>query len=136
MIPNDQIGTGRLASSVVVESTLDLDGTSSLFGRAEYVRKSAEELVIPSVPAMTEYDVGALALGYLRTVGTAWGLGAGVGVRGSLNVVPSSLEAVYGSRTPAGLAIYVRLRPAGPRESGMMMPGMPGTPGGVDDSPP
>src|SRR5207249_3008771 len=107
---NDQIGTGRLASSVVVESTLDLDGTSSLFGRAEYVRKSAEELVIPSVPAMTEYDVGALALGYLRTVGTAWGLGAGVGVRGSLNVVPSSLEAVYGSRTPAGLAIYVRLR--------------------------
>jgi len=133
---NDQIGTGRLASSVVVESTLDLDGTNSLFGRAEYVRKTAEELVIPSVPAMTEYDVGALALGYLRTVGTVWGLGAGVSVRGSLNVVPSSLEAVYGSRTPAGLAIYVRLRPAGPRESGMMMPGMPGTPGGVDDSPP
>ncbi len=130
---NDQIGTGRLASSVVVESTLDLDGTNSLFGRAEYVRKTAEELVIPSVPAMTEYDVGALALGYLRTVGTAWGLGAGVGVRGSLNVVPSSLEAVYGSRTPAGLAIYVRLRPAGPREGGMMMPGMPGMPGGVDD---
>src|SRR3989449_595063 len=106
---NDQIGTGRLASSVVVESTLDLDGTNSLFGRAEYVRKTAEELVIPSVPAMTEYDVGALALGYLRTVGTVWGLGAGVSVRGSLNVVPSSLEAVYGSRTPAGLAIYVRL---------------------------
>ena len=130
---NDQIGTGRLASSVVVESTLDLDGTNSLFGRAEYVRKTAEELVIPSVPAMTEYDVGALALGYLRTVGTAWGLGAGVGVRGSLNVVPSSLEAVYGSRTPAGLAIYVRLRPAGPREGGMMMPGMPGMPGGGDD---
>src|SRR2546425_10228330 len=91
---NDQIGSGRLASSVVVESTLDLDGTNSLFGRAEYVRKTAEELVIPSVPAMTEYDVGALALGYLRTVGTSWGLDAGVGVRGSLNVVPSSLEAV------------------------------------------
>src|SRR5256885_9240872 len=76
---NDQIGTGRLASSVVVESTLDLDGTNSLFGRAEYVRKSAEELVIPSVPAMTEYDVGALALGYLRTVGTVGGLGAEIG---------------------------------------------------------
>src|SRR5213594_3845950 len=130
---NNQIGTGKLQSSVVLESALDLDGPNSFFGRAEYVRKSAQELVIPSVPAMTEYDLGALALGYLRTVGTAWGLGAGVGVRGSLNVVPSSLEAVYGSRTPAGLAIYVRLRPAGPRESGMMMPGMPGTPGGGDD---
>src|SRR5213592_3063779 len=133
---NDQIGPGPLASSVVLESTLDLDRRNAFFGRAEYVQKSAAELVIPSVPPKTEYHVGALALGYLRTVGTAWGLGAGVGVRGSLNVVPSSLEAVYGSRTPAGLAIYVRLRPAGPRESGMMMPGMPGTPGGVDDSPP
>src|SRR5207253_1796587 len=36
---NAQIGTGRLASSVLVESTVDLDGTNSLFGRVEYVRK-------------------------------------------------------------------------------------------------
>src|SRR2546426_7260033 len=39
-------------------------------GRVEYVRKSAEELVISSVPPTTYYNVGALALGYLRTVGT------------------------------------------------------------------
>src|SRR2546429_1567881 len=57
---NDQIGPGPLASSVVLESTLDLDGTNTFFGRAEYVRKSAAELVIPSPPS-TEYDVGALA---------------------------------------------------------------------------
>src|SRR5207237_8197846 len=63
---NAQIGTGRLASSVLVESTVDLDGTNSLLGRAECVRESAEELVIPSVPATTQYDVGALVLGYLR----------------------------------------------------------------------
>src|SRR5438445_3252019 len=102
---NDQIGTGRLASSVVVESTLDLDGTNSLFGRAEYVRKTAEELVIPSVLPTTEYDVGALALGYVRRVGTVAGLAAGVGVRGSVNFVPSSLDAAYGSRAPGGVAI-------------------------------
>src|SRR2546426_4763710 len=71
---NAQIGTGPLASSVLVESTLDLDGTNSLFGRVEYVRKSAEELVISAVPATTQYDVGALALGYLRAVGTVAGL--------------------------------------------------------------
>src|SRR5438128_3718584 len=130
---NDQIGTGRLASSVVVESTLDLDGTNSLFGRAEYVRKSAEELVVPSVPAMTEYDVGALALGYQRTVAAVAGLAAGVGVRGSVNFVPSSLNAVYGSRTPVGAAIFLQLRPAGARQGDMMMPGMPGMPGGGDD---
>src|SRR5882762_2381779 len=127
---NAQIGTGRLSSSVLVESTLDLDGTNLLFGRVEYVRKSAAELVIPSVPPTTEYDVGALALGYPRTVGTVAGLAAGVGVRGSVNFVPSSLNGVYGSRTPAGAAIYLQLRPAGAPEGGMKMGGMPGMDGG------
>jgi hypothetical protein len=131
---NNRIGTGRLESSVLVESSLDLDGTNSFFGRAEYVRKSAEDLVIPSVPATTAYDLGALALGYLRAVGTVRGLDAGVGVRGSLNLVPSSLEAVYGSRTPGGVAVYLRLRPARRREGAMTMPGMPGTPAVLDAS--
>jgi len=123
---NNQIGTGRLASSVLLESTLALDTTNSFFGRVEYVRKSAEELVIASVPPTTEFDVGALAFGYLRTVGTVAGLSAGVGVRGSVNVVPSSLDPVYGSRTPMGGAIYLRLRPAGSRGNAIKMDGMPG----------
>src|SRR5439155_5741899 len=55
---NDQIGPGPLASSVVLESTLDLDRRNAFFGRAEYVQKSAAELVIPSVPPKTEYHVG------------------------------------------------------------------------------
>src|SRR5437879_2340644 len=130
---NAQIGTGRLASSVLVESTLDLDGTNSVFGRVEYVRKSAEDLVIPSVPPTTQYDVGALALGYLRTVGTVAGLAAGAGVRGSLNFVPSSLDGAYGSRTPVGAAIYLQLRPADAREGVMKMNGMPGMHGGFHD---
>src|SRR5881397_2221545 len=116
---NDQIGPGPLASSIVLESTVDLDGTNAFFGRAEYVRKNAAELVLPSVPPTTEYDVGALALGYQRTVGSVAGLAAGVGVRGSLNFVPSSLNAVYGSRTPVGAAIYLQLRPAGAPEGSM-----------------
>ncbi len=130
---NNQIGTGRLAPSVLLESTLDLDGTNSLFGRAEYVRKSAQELVITSAPPTTEYDVGALALGYLRALGTVAGLTAGVGVRGSINFVPSSLDATYGSGRPVGLAVYLRLRPARARASEMLTEGMPGMPGGTHD---
>src|SRR2546429_3097732 len=127
---NDQIGPGPLASSVVLESTLDLDRRNAFFGRAEYVQKSAAELVIPSVPPTTEYHVGALALGYQRTVGAVAGLAAGVGVRGSVNFVPLSLNAVYGSRTPVGAAIFLQLRPAGARERGMKMEGMTGMRGG------
>ncbi len=110
---NDQIGAGRPSHSIVLESTLDLDGTNAVFGRAEYVRKSAQELVIPSVPPAVEYDVAALAFGYRRTVGTWGGFAAGVAARGSVNFLPSSLEAQYGSRAPVGLALYIQLRPSG-----------------------
>src|SRR2546422_9798969 len=125
---NDQIGPGPLASSVVLESTLDLDGTNAFFGRAEYVRKSAAELVIPSVPATTQYDIGALALGYLRTVGTVAGLSAGVGVRGSVNFVPSSLVAVYGGRTPAGVGVSLRPPPGGGPQGALKNDGNAGVP--------
>jgi hypothetical protein len=108
---NDPIGSAQVSNSVLLESTLDVDGTNAFFGRAEYVRKRAEELAL--VPPASEYDLGALALGYVRTVGTVAGLVAGVGVRGSVNIVPSSLEVEYGSRTPVGVAVYLRLRPAG-----------------------
>ena len=110
---NDPLGSGRLSNSLVLESSLALDGMNSIFGRAEYVRKSAEDLVVPAAPAGVTYDVGALALGYLRTIGTVAGLAAGVGARGSVNFVPSSLEPDYGGRPPVGLVVYVRLRPVG-----------------------
>ena len=125
---NAQIGTDRLASSVLLESTVDLDGTNALFGRAEYVEKTAEDLVIPAASPTTQYDISALALGYMHGLGTKAGLAIGVGMRGSVNFVPASLAAVYGSRTPAGFAVYVRLRPSGTRETGMMMPGMSQSP--------
>jgi hypothetical protein len=110
---NDQIGSGQPSNGVVLESNLDLDETNAVFGRVEYVQKSAQDLGIASVSPTVQYDVGALALGYRRTVGTLTGLAAGVGVRGSVNFVPSSLEAQYGSRTPVGLAFYIQLRPSG-----------------------
>ena len=110
---NDPIGSGRPSNSVVLESNLDFDGTNVIFGRAEHVRKSPADLVIPSAPPTSAYDVGALALGYVRTIGTMGGLVTGVGARGSVNFVPSTLEAAYGGRTPVGLAVYVSVRPVG-----------------------
>jgi hypothetical protein len=118
---NDPIGAGRRSGSVVLESALDVDGTNCFFGRVEYVRKSAEELVIPSVPARTPYDIVALAAGYMRKVGGVGGLSVGVGVRGSVTLVPTNLNAAYGSRAPAGVAVYLRVRPARVSQAGMKM---------------
>ena len=121
---NNQIGTGRIESSALLESTLSPTGDNSFFGRVEYVRKSAEDLVIPFANPTQEYDIGALALGYLRTLGTFAGLSSGVGLRASVNLVPPGIANVYGSRTPGGVALYVRLRPGHARESTMTMNGM------------
>ena len=110
---NARIGTGHLANSVAVETNFDLDGMNAVFGRVEYVRKTAEDLVVLSVLPTTEYDVGALALGYRRSLTTVRGVTAGVGVRGAMNFVPNALEEVYGSRAPLGFTVYFTLRPAG-----------------------
>src|SRR5437667_6637623 len=79
---NNPIGSGQVANSIVLESNLDLDGTNSIFGRAEYVRKSAEDLVLPTAPAGAVYDIGVLALGYHRVILTAGHATAGAGIRG------------------------------------------------------
>ena len=108
---NAQLGGGT-SHSLLAEGDLDLGGGGGhhLFGRAEYVRKTAEDLVIAGAPAGQTYDLGSLVLGYLK----AWDVGRGewgLGVRGSVGLVPASLESEYGSRTPVGVAIFARWRP-------------------------
>jgi hypothetical protein len=44
-------------------------------------------------------------------VGGASAVRAGIGGRGSVNLLPASLSPIYGSATPTGFAIYVRLAP-------------------------
>jgi hypothetical protein len=102
---------GGLEPSFLAESNLDLDARNSVFGRAEYVRKSGEDLVLAGVPDDAEFSVGALSLGYVREVASLGWMSAGVGVRGAVNFVPAALESAYGSRTPTGWSVYVRLRP-------------------------
>src|SRR5207245_6162500 len=109
---NARIGTGRLSNSAVVETNVDFDGTNAVFGRVEYVRKTAGDLVVASVPPETAYDVGALALGYHRALTRVGGVTAGIGVRGAVNVVPSPLEGVDGPSSPVGFPFYFTRRPA------------------------
>jgi hypothetical protein len=104
-------GTGRWEHSVIAESNLQFDRSNSVFGRVEYVRKSADDLLVVGAP-IQEFDIGSLALGYIREFTAFGGATLGVGARGALNLVPQALENVYGSRTPVGLALFLRVRPA------------------------
>ena len=103
---------GHTSNGVTAEATVQVGARNTVFGRAEYVNKSADDLDIPGVFAPVWYDVGGLVAGYLRTVAVLKGIEVGVGARGSLDFVPRALESTYGTRTPHGLGVYVRLRPS------------------------
>ena len=106
---NATVGANQTLPSVLIETTVEPDGRNGLFGRVEYVRKRAEDLAVPGVPAGVAYDVGAVSVGYARQIARMSGGVVGLGARGAVSFVPPSLEALYGSRAPVGGAVYVRL---------------------------
>jgi len=120
--------SGEFSHSVLVESEAVLDHHNTLFGRFEVVHKTAEDLVLPTGPGGFAPDstlrVASLSLGYVRELArTRWST-LGLGVQAILNLVPSALEASYGSRTPLGGIVFIRLRPFARSE--MSMPGSAG----------
>jgi hypothetical protein len=94
-----------------------------LFGRGELVQKNAEELVVdipvttrngtvlPPLPSAQSFNVSALQLGYIREVARTHWATIGLGAAGTINFVPAQLEPYYGSRSPTGAFIFLRLRP-------------------------
>ncbi len=128
---NKHSGDATLSNSALAETNLDLGNRNTVFGRAEIVQKSLNDLVVAPdlvigasatpvsaqqyVPAgagdSPALDVGEVTLGYLRELASPRQISLGVGVAGTLNFVPAALQSTYGSRTPAGGVIFVRLRP-------------------------
>jgi len=97
---------GTTSHSLLAEGDLEARRGHHVFTRVEYVRKGGDDLAV----APGTYDVGSVVLGYL----TAWRAGSGewgLGVRGSVGLVPTFLAGAYGSHTPVGIAIFARWRP-------------------------
>ncbi|MFL5604889.1 MAG: hypothetical protein ACJ8AD_00455, partial [Gemmatimonadaceae bacterium] len=119
-----------MSHAVLLEAEAVLDARNSVFGRAELVQKTAEELVLdtPQYGFASEehFRVGALSLGYIRDL-ARFGRGTlGIGGMGTVNLVPSALEPAYGSRTPLGAMVFLRVRPF---RSAMSMQGTSAMPG-------
>ena len=133
---------GVTENSLLAESNLEIGDKDAVFGRLEYVRKSAQDLVLGSAFAPSrEFDVNSIIAGYVHEVAEMRGGSVGLGGRMSINVVPSALEPAYGTRTPMGLDVFVRVRPrrmtSSPASDKMRgMPGMLGMPGTPGDSMP
>jgi hypothetical protein len=96
-------------------------GRNNYFGRLSFVQKDADDLAV-TLSGDPRFDIYSLSLGLIREVGRIGHASFGLGGRLGISRIPASLEAEYGSRTPAGVAIYLRVMPA---ESSMIHAGSP-----------
>lgn len=102
--------TRRVLHTALVETNVEFDPRNAVFGRAEYVTRTAEELsLVGSVSP--EVQIGSLALGYARRIAALRGVQAWLGGRGHVDIVPQELRLFYGTRTPTGLMVSLQLRP-------------------------
>ena len=109
---NRRSGESSSEPSYLIEGNLDFRTRHSVFGRIENVKKESADLALPASVKASAVNVSSIVLGYAYDLNTDGPVRAALGVRGSLNFVPQSIEAAYGSRTPGGFAVYFRLRPA------------------------
>lgn len=97
---NRDAGSGTMEPSLLLETTLDLNARDAVFGRAEYVRKTAEDLVVPGLAPATALDLGSLTAGYRRALTSLGGVQVAIGALGTVTAVPADLRGMYGSRLP------------------------------------
>jgi hypothetical protein len=102
---------GLTTHSALAEAEAMLDPANTLYGRIDLAQKSAEDLALGGFPADTRFRVGAFSLGFIREVIRSRGATFGIGMQGTLNFVPSALTTEYGSRTPIGGMLFLRVRP-------------------------
>jgi hypothetical protein len=99
------------SKSALLESTMGMGDRTTAFARAEYVEKNGEELGFLGGDLMIRYPVKAISLGASRRVAAVRSFSLEAGARGSVNFLPESLRATYGTTQPAGFAIYLRVAP-------------------------
>jgi hypothetical protein len=114
-------GDTKPTHTFLVENETILDKRNTIFGRAELVQKTGEDLALDesSMPVLNgsvdvsemRFNVGAVQLGYIRELARRRWATIGLGAGATLNFVPKSLEDVYGSRNPVGTFFFLRVRP-------------------------
>jgi hypothetical protein len=96
----------------LAETRLNLAERDILYGRLEVVEKTGGDLVLPEELEERSFTVGKIGLGYVRQLDPVAGLVPGLGAGVTVSRVPDDLSSFYGSTTPAGLQLFLRLRPA------------------------
>jgi hypothetical protein len=109
--PGVAIQTRHPSSSFLVETTLGIGSALAVYGRIEQVQKTADDLGFLGGDLMQHFTVRSVVAGAVRDLESLGWATFGLGGRASVDLVPPTLRLTYGTRTPAGYAIFVRMRP-------------------------
>jgi hypothetical protein len=101
---------GEVTPAFLLESTWSIDQHHDIYGRIEYVRKTAHDLVLPEEFEHKTFATGMLSIGYAVHLGPWAGIEPGFGIRGSVGFVDRDIEEIYGTQYPVGAMIYLQLR--------------------------
>ena len=111
---------GSIFDSYLLESTVRFHESNYAWTRIENAERSSELILgeNPLPPGFIEEPIGhvwAYTLGYDHDIHIAPHLASAIGIQATTYGVPSILQPIYG-RHPAGLAVFIRLRPFSGRE--------------------
>lgn len=101
------------SNGVTLETEVSSDGRNTFFFRGENVRKFGHDLGLESDLGRKLYDVTSFSLGYLFELGPYGGVLPGVGVVGTTAFLDTEIAPLYGTDSPRGFMVFLRLRPAG-----------------------
>lgn len=106
---SNKSGASSLQNSFVLESNLQLD-KFAVYGKYEYIQKSALELVLSQFNEAQLFNINAVTLGMNYTILREFKTNFSLGVQASIFKTDSSLNAIYGS-SPISGEIYMRISP-------------------------
>jgi hypothetical protein len=102
--------TGTATNAALAEGALMLASEHTIFTRAEILEKTGHDLALP--PGMDDrtFGMASFSAGYVYDESRLGNVVPGVGVVATVDAIGSDLGSFYGTRTPWGGMVFVRLR--------------------------
>lgn len=103
-------GDGVATNAALAETAIELSTRDVIFGRGEWVAKSARDLALESGDGDATFQLSKARAGYTRWLRAGSGLHVGVGIAAGWLFVPASLAPAYGGRAPVEFSVFVQVR--------------------------
>jgi len=100
----------HVSASALLETTVQVTKRSELYARLEQVSKSGDELGFLGGDLTQLFTIRSLSLAATRDFVSIGPAAIGLGVRGSLNLLPETLRLTYQGTTTTGYSAFVRVR--------------------------